>query len=653
MLTLFDYRPDPLRGATGVRYAEQFFELQAEAIREGRLWVPDGSLGIEGFVVDDRTYSYFGIFPALLRLPVQLVTHEYDGRLTLLSMAIAWIVFAAMTTRLFWLIRSAMGRPTTVSALEGVLAGIFLALATGGTAITFDGSLPWVYHEVYVWSIASVMGSLYWLLRVIHDPSPTSLRWLFGFMLIAALTRTTGGWAVCLASIAAATWMATGRAGPRDRRTWLPLLAAGIVPLTLGMLINYLKFRHPFMFPLQAQVWTQINDHRAEVLGENGGTLAGLQFFPSSLVNYFRPDGIRFVEYFPWVTFPGESAKGYGAVLDQSYRTGSVTAFMPLMLVLTAISLPVLFRRLPSTSYRAVRLIWLGALLITGGVMAYGYIAYRYTSEFVPALTIGSAVAIHALGGWLEHRGRGLRSCIVTILGVSAAFSVVAHMLVGYTAAATTYKGPKLESYLATQLSLSGWSDAYRGLVRQSAGGPTGGRPDDLWIRGDCDALYFNNGEEADPWVLVQERDTAVVIRTNSQTRPGTYPVMQDSAVEDRKVSVRVSFDKQAQLVVDNEGTVARGLLFDLPPQAEIRVGARNMSELGAAEISSTPGGFVSYLPTAQWNDEQEPVLTSIVPVAEQPAPEDGLSITTADTLPLPLCQRIAKAADLQISVAN
>jgi hypothetical protein len=652
-LTLFDYARDPLRGATAVRYAESFFELQAEAIREGHLWVPDGSLGIEGFVVNGHTYSYFGIFPALLRMPVQFVTHEYDGRLTLLSMALAWVVFAVMSTRLFWLIREAMGRPAMTGRLDTVLAAIFIAVATGGTAITFDASLPWVYHEVYLWSIASVVGALYWLLRVLSGPAPTSIRWLFAFALISALTRTTGGWAVCLVTIAAAVWLATGRPRPRDRRTWVSLLAAGLVPLLAGVVINYLKFRHPYMFPLQDQVWTELNAHRAEVLNENGGTLAGLQFFPSSLVNYFRPDGIRFVEYFPWVTFPSEPARGYGAVLDQSYRTGSVTAFMPLMLALTVISVPVLFRPLPTAQYRAVRLVWLGALLVTGGVMAYGYIAYRYTSEFVPVMIVGSAVAMHAISGWLHRHGRAIRAGVVGVLVVSAAFSIVIHMLVGYSAAAATYKGPRLEAYLDHQVRLSGSTAAFRGLVHHSGGMPTGGKPDDLWIRGDCEALYFNNGEEGDPWTLVQERDTAVRVRVGDDPVLGNYLLMENNEQKTSRISIRLAPDRQAQLILDIDGTVSRGLLFDLPPNAEIRVGARNLSELGAAEISSTPGGFVGYLPTAQWDENQQPVLSSVVAASERPAPGDGLTVTPASTLQLTLCQRIAEAADVQTSVAN
>lgn len=652
-LTLLHYSTDLLRGATAIRYAEQFFDLQADALRAGHLWVPPNSLGIEGFVVDDRTYSYFGIFPALLRIPVQLVTHEYDGRLTLVSMAIGWIVYATMTTRLFWLIRSCMGRPATPTRLESVLAALFLAASTGGTVLTFDAALPWVYHEVYVWSVASVVGSFYWLLRVLNAPDKRSIGWLFAFAMIAALTRTPGGWAVCLATIAAALWLASGRLRPRDPGLWLRVLAAGMVPLLTGMLINYLKFRHPYMFPLQNQVWTQLNAHRREILAANGGTLAGLQFFPSALVNYFRLDGIRFVDFFPWVTLPPEAAEGHGAVLDQSSRTGSVPSFMPLLFVLALASIPVLFRRGLPSGVRTIRLIWFGALLMTGGVMAYGYIAYRYTSEFVPGLVVGAAVTTIAVGGWLSSRPRVLSVIFVGAFAALTVFSLTAQMVVGYTIAATTYKGPALESYLSNQVAVSGSTASYKRLVTQSDGLPLGGKADDLWIRGDCDALYFNTGEAADPWFLVQERDTAVVVRTGSAVAPGLYPLLRDTEESDNTVDLRVTEDRQAQLVIDtvDEG-VKRGQLFELPPDVEIRVGSRVMPEYGFAQISSTPGGVVGFLPTARWDANQKPMFSSIEPapaVGETP----GLSVRPAEVLPLPLCQRIARAADLQISAAN
>jgi hypothetical protein len=650
-VTLLDYRLDLLRGATGFRYAEQFFDIQAGSIMNGHLWVPEGSLGIEGFVVDGRTYSYFGIFPALLRIPVRLITHEFDGRLSLISMAIAWVVFAVMTTRLYWLVRRVLREGHPVGRLEAALAAIFLAAATGGTSITFDAALPWVYHEVYVWSIASVVGSLYWLLRVLIFSAPRDTRWLLVFVLVASLTRTTGGWAVCLVTIAAGIWLFARRSDKPSPRVWGGVLLAGVLPFVAGIAINYLKFKHPFMFPLENQVFTSVNRHRQEVLAENGGTLAGLQFFPSSLVNYFRPDGIRFTGYFPWVSFPATPARGYGAELDQGYRTGSVPSFMPMLFLLTVASIPILFRRLPTFGHRAVRLIWVGALLMTGGVMAYGYIAYRYTSEFVPLLIIGGMVSVHAAAGWLTRARRGVQVGVVMGAALLTVYSMTIHLAVGHVATATTYKGHKLEAYLDRQLDISGSSDAYAGLVHRSDSLPTGGEADDLWIRGNCDALYFNGGgDDRIPWTLVQERDTTLLVRIGPNAAVGSHDLLQHSSDEHRRVSLWIQPDRQAEIVIHDEGGLKRGQSFDLPPHAQVRVGVRNLSEFGAAEISSTPGGFVAHLPTSQWNDDDEPVLSTVVPALDPDIPGDDVTITIARALPLDLCHDIAAAAGIDVS---
>ena len=81
---------------------------------------------------------------------------------------------------------------------EAVAAGILLAAMTGGTVLTFDASLPWVYHEVYVWAVATVVGTLYWLLRAARRARPAARSaGCWPSPLAAALTRTTGGFAVC------------------------------------------------------------------------------------------------------------------------------------------------------------------------------------------------------------------------------------------------------------------------------------------------------------------------------------------------------------------------------------------------------------------------------------------------------------------------
>src|SRR5262245_64774936 len=90
-LVLLDFGTDLTRTAVRTGFASNFFDLQANAFLDGRLWVPDGSLSIEGFVVGGHTYMYFPPFPAIARIPVMLVTHEFDGRLSLVFMGMAWV----------------------------------------------------------------------------------------------------------------------------------------------------------------------------------------------------------------------------------------------------------------------------------------------------------------------------------------------------------------------------------------------------------------------------------------------------------------------------------------------------------------------------------------------------------------------------------
>src|SRR6202035_1263560 len=55
--------PNPLREPV---FQGNFFDLQARAIFHGHLSLPNGVLGIEGFVHQGRTYTYFGLFPSII-----------------------------------------------------------------------------------------------------------------------------------------------------------------------------------------------------------------------------------------------------------------------------------------------------------------------------------------------------------------------------------------------------------------------------------------------------------------------------------------------------------------------------------------------------------------------------------------------------------
>ena len=335
VLTLLDWTTSLTRTALATRYFSGFYDLQARRLLDGHIDVPTNSLGIEGFIHDGKTFMYFPPWPAILRLPVLLTTHEYDGQLTVLSMAVAWVVFAVMVTKLVWLLVPLLAGEDAVTPWTGGLVAAFLAAATGGSFLTFDAAQPWVYHEAYVWAVTSVVGGIYWLVRVLTSPTRHAVWWLFVFGLLCVGSRATEGWALCLVVIGVAIWMRRARPDrPRDPLWWRVLLA-GLVPLALSIALNEYKFDSVYIFPLQDQVWTQVNAQRRAALAANGGGLTGPQFFTTSFMAYLRPDGIRFVDYFPFITLPAHAAPVYNdAHIDQTYRTGSATSFMPLLMLM-------------------------------------------------------------------------------------------------------------------------------------------------------------------------------------------------------------------------------------------------------------------------------------------------------------------------------
>jgi hypothetical protein len=648
-LVLLDLGRDVGRTALASGFYSGVYELQARAILSGRIAVPDGSMGIEGFIQGDQEFMYFPPFPALLRLPVLMTTHEFDGRLTLLSMAVAWVVFAVMVTKLAWLVLARVTGTEEVTRAGALLVGIFLACASGGTFLTYDASLPWVYHEVYLWAVASAVGALYWMTRVLISPDWHSARWLGGFAFAAIGTRATEGWAICLVVLGIALWMRWRAASTAHRLTWTGVLAAALVPLASSIALNMYKFGHPLLFPLEDQVWTSLNEHRQEALAANGGGLTGGQFFTTSFMAYLRPDGIRFVDYFPWVTLPAEPAQSYGgAFVDQAYRTGSATSFMTLLLLLTIISAVVLASPKVAPGARVLRVPLVASVLITGGVMAYGYYATRYTSEFVPALVLGGAIGTAQL---VRLVGRARRAWIpvACLMAAMTAFAILAQVSIGLSAAAYQARGETLERYLGWQSSLSPESQAE--LVTATDSLPEGGRTDQLAVRGACDALYLNSGDRYEPWIAVQERDVSLRISPEGELRDGRVTLFEIPQTDESVSLVVDEDDQELRVVLEAPDGESGGAWLSFPPEGFVQLSVRNLTGFGAYEVSVTPSGVVGYLHSTHTDDDwvTHPAQVEVRTDQAASARRLGLEIDQTDTLALPLCHDLAATAGLAL----
>ena len=78
------------------------------------------------------------------------------------------------------------------------------------------------------------------------------------WFLVAALNRTTSGYAAIVAALLIALWFASGRSGS-DRRRWaIPMAVAALIPLVISCAINRAKFGVLFGVPFSDELLIQI-----------------------------------------------------------------------------------------------------------------------------------------------------------------------------------------------------------------------------------------------------------------------------------------------------------------------------------------------------------------------------------------------------------
>ena len=116
---------------------DNFYDLQTRAMLGGHLYLPNGSIGIEAFNHDGHQYTYFGLFPSLLRLPILLVTHSYDGRLTAPSLLLAFLATGLFSSLMLWRLRLMIRGQALLGRAEAASLGVLVASITGGSVLLF------------------------------------------------------------------------------------------------------------------------------------------------------------------------------------------------------------------------------------------------------------------------------------------------------------------------------------------------------------------------------------------------------------------------------------------------------------------------------------------------------------------------------------
>jgi hypothetical protein len=646
LMTLWDYGFRPLRSALPSRLFSNFYDIQADAFLDGDLAVPTGSLGIEGFRHDGHEYTYFGPLPAVLRLPIAAFDDSLHGRLTAPSMLLAWVVAAVFVSLSVWRVR-AMVTPGQDTRRGELIAGAgFIAVVLGGSPLLLLAATPWVYSEALMWAFTFTVGALYALVGVLQQPTWRRILATALLTLGAVLTRATAGWGCGLAVIAVGILFAVSPARRAHRRTAPWIIAAGIVPLTIGMAINVAKFGHPVMIPFDDQVWTAESLARQAVLADGG--VVGARFLPTTLYNYLRPDGIRLSPVFPFLSPPAEPAQPVGDVLlDMRYRTPSATAYMPLLCVVALIGLVVIARRGASVGRASLRVPVLGALSITGGMLLVGYVAPRYLVELLPALTIAGAAGLFAVLARIGHWRQRRRVVVAVTATLLAGFGASANAATALTSARVAAGGSSLRDYVELQRWVSDHTgDALQRYVGTGATLPARSAADQLFVVGECGALLVGTGDLYEPWIPLDIAPMRVTVRLGRRSAPANVDVVRFDGGDEVAVTIEYDNNRRSYRVVTSgtRGGYTKSVWRRIVPGTAIDIEVRPLID-EERYIIDIPGYVFTETPLVR--HLRDPRSQVVLPRAVVPSPRrrSPLDISVQPPTPSPLCDALVEGA--------
>lgn len=420
---LWSGRVNPLRpnGANEI----PVYDAQARALMHGHLWVSPGSIHFETWFHGGHEYTYFGIFPSLLRIPVFVFTSSLDGRLTPLSMFVAWIVTGAFSALLLWRLRVLLRGTAQLGWAEAASYGLLLASILAGSVLIYLASVVDYTSEDEAWSVALACVTLFAFVGVLERPSWQRIIASGAAVLFTDLNRPTTGYVAVIAALLIALWFTLGRAGPEQRPWALPMALAGLIPMAVGCAIDLAKFGQPFGAPFSDDYLYRFLEYNKI----NGGQFFGLRYLPSTLQAYVDPANFRVSSLFPYSVLPDSPARLIAHTkLFTRAPTASVPDSMPLLFIFGLWGVIAAFSRgLPRRSH-GLRILLLTSALTAASVMSFGWILERFAADFMPLLVLASMIGMVDLWRRMNGRPRSMKIATLALVGVLALFGFWANV---------------------------------------------------------------------------------------------------------------------------------------------------------------------------------------------------------------------------------
>jgi hypothetical protein len=552
-------------------FSSDFYDSQADMLLAGRLDMPAAQVGIEGIERNGRTYVYWGIVPSVLRLPIAALTERLDGHLTRVAQLVAFPLALVASGWLLWLARNA--RPAPLARDERVSIAGFVFLVGACSPLLFLASRPLVYHEAELWGAAFALCGFGALIRWCEAPSGMRLAWASALATLAFNTRASVG-AGPVAALALALAIGLVRRQPA-RALWARALAVAI-PIGVYAAINFARFGSAFHVPLRDQVFARLDPQMQAALAANDGTLFGLRFLPTTLLQYLRPDAIRPWRLFPFLTFRRPIDVLGGATFHSLDETSSLVTAAPALCLLALLGLRSVLRAELS---RGWLLACAGAMIATIPPLTFAAVANRYLADLLPAAIVPAAAGVPHLVAMLRARP-ALRTTTVAAVGVLALWAVLANGALG------------LQSQRLLLLPASTTRRDFVALQYELDARLFGGSPPDVTsaatlardatvgsvaIVGDCEGLYWKDRYR---WYALERGDGDRFRRLLGTPTPGRAAVVKGRQWEIATVTEggTVRFEYLADVGVSGTGPAVA-----IPPGQPVEIEVVN--DPGTAEV--------------------------------------------------------------------
>jgi phage shock protein PspC (stress-responsive transcriptional regulator) len=398
-----------------------FYDAQARSLLDLRLDVPSEAIGGEGIHVRDRVYAYFGITPALLRIPFMAMYPEGYPNLAPWSYLAAFVLQGLMAVGIWRAVQRRFGM-TAPPAFDGLV--VFTVLAASPMVLLT--ARPDVYEEAILWGVTFTLVAFWGVLRLLERPRRLWAGVAVAAAALAVLSRPPVG----IASL-----VAVGVAGVvvfrRNRAAWplsARLIAGACGGLGAYLALNYMKFRTFINPPYEHHEMFMQQPRRLASLLKYGTNRP--ENIPTNLLQYLRPDTLHFRAEFPWLTFrmPNHAPVfEVGTVHFDGFEFPvSITAIAPTLLVLAVIGSIVVARR------RSVDLaipIGAGVVAIIATCSFFGS-SLRYLGDFMPWLVVGGCAGLAATMMWKPSIA-WVKPVLVAAAGVGIVWSVYVTLALG------------------------------------------------------------------------------------------------------------------------------------------------------------------------------------------------------------------------------